>query len=48
VDVGTDYAVYKNFDLGLAFGYLFAGGGLQVPSAQGAFAVRGTAGLKFQ
>ena len=47
IDLGTDYAVYKNFDLGVNLGYLFAGAGLGVPNPQGAFAFRTTLSLKF-
>ncbi len=47
LDLGTEYSVYKNFDLGLNFGYLLPGDGLRVPSPSGVFAVRTTAALKF-
>src|SRR5690606_13479087 len=40
VDVGTEYSVYRNFDMGLTFGYLFPGGGLRVPDPKGVFAAR--------
>jgi len=47
VDIGTEFAMYKNFDLGGQVGYLFPGDGLQVPNPKGAFAGRATAALKF-
>lgn len=47
VDLGTEYAVYKNFDLGVNLGYLFPGLGLRVPSPKGVFAFRATAALRF-
>lgn len=50
VDLGTDYNVYKNFDMGLNLGFAFPGKG--IPLATGGehksiFAVRTTAALKF-
>jgi hypothetical protein len=47
IDVGTEYAVYKNFDLGLNVGFLFPGTGLGVPNPATVFALRTTAALKF-
>jgi hypothetical protein len=47
VDLGVDHAFYKNFDVGLDLGYLFAGAGLGAGTSQGVFAVRTTASLKF-
>ena len=47
IDLGTDHAFYKNFDLGLTLGYLFPGAGLGVADPKGVFAVRGTASVKF-
>ncbi len=47
VDFGTDYSVYKNFDLGVSFGYLFSGNGLNVASPKGVFGFQMTAALKF-
>ncbi len=47
LDVGTDYAVYKNFDLGITIGYLFSGAGLNVPNPKGVFGLQMTAALKF-
>jgi hypothetical protein len=46
-DLGTSYAVYQNFDVGVNLGYLFAGDGLRVPNASGVLALRATATLKF-
>lgn len=49
VDLGTDYNVYKNFDLGLNLGFAFPGKGM--PTATGEhkmiFGLRTTAVLKF-
>jgi len=47
IDVATDYRVYKNAVLGLAFGVLIPGDGLGVTGPQGPFAIRGTLGLEF-
>lgn len=47
VDLGTDYAVYQNFDLGVNLGYLFAGPGLGVPNPRDVVALRATAALRF-
>ena len=50
VDLGTDYNVYKNFDLGLNLGFAFPGNGIPLPSGgehKSIFAVRTTAALKF-
>ena len=47
IDAGTEYAVYKNFDLGLNLGVLFPGTGLGVAAPATVFAVRTTAALKF-
>jgi hypothetical protein len=50
LDLGTDYNVYKNFDLGLNAGFAFPGEGILLPSAgerKMIFAVRTTAALKF-
>lgn len=47
VDLGTEYAVYKNFDLGLNIGFLFPGEGLRVTTPRTAFALRSTAALRF-
>ncbi len=47
VDLGTEYAVYKNFDLGVNLGYLFSGAGLRVANPRGVFAFRTTAALRF-
>jgi len=47
VDIGTEYSVYKNFDLGVNIGYLFAGNGLRVGSPKGVAAIRATAALRF-
>ncbi len=47
IDLGTEYGVYKNFDLGLNLGYLFSGKGLRVADPKGVFALRTTAALRF-
>ncbi len=50
VDLGTDHSFYKNFDMGITFGYLFPGSGLLGPGAgspTGVFAVRTTGAVKF-
>jgi len=49
IDLGTDHAFYKNFDMGINLGYLFAGSGLvgAGSSPSGVFAVRTTAAVKF-
>lgn len=47
VDVGTEYQVYQDFDLGLTLGYLVAGTGLRVANPRGPFAIRFTSSLKF-
>ena len=50
LDLGTDYSVYKNFDLGLNAGFAFPGEGIPLPTAgerKMIFAVRTTAALKF-
>lgn len=50
VDLGTDYNVYKNFDLGLNLGFAFPGKGIPLPSGgenKSIFAVRTTAALRF-
>jgi len=50
VDLGTDYNVYKNFDLGLNLGFAFPGNGIPLPAGgeqKSIFAVRTTAALKF-
>lgn len=47
VDLGTEYSVYQNFNLGLNLGYLFAGSGLQTANPTGVFGARVTAGVKF-
>ena len=47
IDAGTEYAVYKNFDLGVNVGYLIPGLGLGVPNPRGVFATRATAALRF-
>lgn len=47
IDLGTDYNVYKNFDLGGNFAVLFPGKGLQVPDPATIFAFRTTASLRF-
>lgn len=51
LDLGTDYNVYKNFDLGVNAGFAFPGEGIPLPAAGGEhkmiFAVRTTAALKF-
>lgn len=46
IDVGTDYAVYKNFRLGGDLGVLFPGAGI-AGSSSPAFALRTTASLNF-
>lgn len=47
IDVGTDYNVYKNFDLGGNFGVLFPGKGIQVTDPQTIFGFRMTSSLRF-
>ena len=50
IDFGTDYNVYKNFDLGLNMGFAFPGEGIALPAGgerKSIFAVRTTAALKF-
>lgn len=50
LDFGTDYNVYKNFDLGLNAGFAFPGDGIPLPTSgerKMIFAVRTTAALKF-
>lgn len=50
LDLGTDYNVYKNFDLGLNMGFAFPGNGIPVPAGgehKSIFAIRTTAALKF-
>ena len=47
VDFGTDYSVYRNFDLGAKLGYLFAGAGLRVGAPKNVFALSMTASLTF-
>ena len=50
VDLGSDYVLYKNFEIGLNLGYLFPGKGLVAagaPSPEAPFALRTTASLKF-
>lgn len=45
-DLGTDYSVYKNFDLGMTLGLLFPGKGI-TPDPKTVFGFRTTASLKF-
>jgi hypothetical protein len=47
IDVGTEYALYKNFKLGVDVGFLSPGAGLGVASGSAAFAFRSTAALTF-
>lgn len=47
VDLGADYAIYRNMNLGLTAGYLIPGLGLRVVNPVGAFALRVSAGLTF-
>jgi hypothetical protein len=47
LDLSTEFAVYKNFDLGVDLAFLFPGDGFRIPQRHGAYAVRATAGLKF-
>jgi hypothetical protein len=47
IDIGTEYAVYQNFNLGVNLGYLIAGDGLGKASPSGVFGFRMMAGLKF-
>lgn len=48
IDLGADHAVYKNFGLGMHFGYLIAGAGLGGGNnAPGPFALRATASVSF-
>jgi len=50
IDLGTDYNVYKNFDMGLNLGLAFPGKGIPLPTGgeqKNIFAVRTTAALKF-
>lgn len=46
-DLGSDYALYKNFRVGADFGLLFAGAGLRVASPSVPFALRATGALTF-
>lgn len=46
-DLGTDYALYKNFKLGVDVGILAPGAGLQVAAPSAPFAMRATAALTF-
>jgi hypothetical protein len=45
-DLGTDYSVYKNFDLGMTLGLCFPGKGV-TPDPKTIFGFRTTASLKF-
>ncbi len=47
IDIGTEYAVYQNFNVGVNLGYLIAGDGLRVPSPSGVFGLRIMGGVKF-
>lgn len=47
IDLAADHSLYKNFDLGLTFGFLIPGQGLRVSNPSGVFAVRTTAGVRF-
>jgi hypothetical protein len=47
IDLGTQVSVYKNFDIGVTLGYLFAGNGLRAPNPTNAFGVRGSGGIRF-
>jgi hypothetical protein len=48
IDVGTEYNIYKNLQLGVNGAYLFAGNGLLTSgTATNAYAVRSTVSLKF-
>jgi hypothetical protein len=47
IDIGAEHAVYKNFGLGVTFGYLIAGEGLGVASPKGPYALRATAAVSF-
>ena len=47
VDLGAEYKVYRNFDLGFTFGYLFPGSGLGVANPTGPFGIRFSTSLKF-
>lgn len=47
IDLGTDYNVYKNFDLGANFAVLFPGKGIQVLDTVTIFGFRTTASLRF-
>ena len=50
IDLGTDYSIYRNFDLGVNVGLAFPGDGIPLASGgerKSIFAVRTTAALKF-
>ena len=48
LDLGTEYAVYKNFDVGVNLGFLFPGAGLAgTANTQSAFAIQTVASVKF-
>lgn len=50
IDLGTDYNIYRNFNLGINAGFAFPGEGIEIPSGgerKMIFAVRTTAALKF-
>ncbi|NDG27249.1 MAG: hypothetical protein EB120_08760, partial [Proteobacteria bacterium] len=50
IDLGTDYNVYKNFDLGVNAGFAFPGDGIPLPTGgekKMIFALRTTAALRF-
>ena len=47
IDVGTDYNVYKNFDLGGTVAVLFPGKGIRVANPETIYGFRTTASLRF-
>jgi hypothetical protein len=47
IDMGTDYSIYKNFDVGVALALLIPGKGLGVSDPKSVFGFQTTFGLKF-
>ena len=47
VDVGTEYSVYKNFDIGVTLAVLAPGAGLRPVDSSSVFGFQTTFGLKF-
>lgn len=47
IDIGTEYSVYRNFDIGVTMALLFPGKGLGAPQTPNAFGFQTTFGLSF-